>query len=78
MKTGTTSRAGECLVALADRDGHRVVLVLLGAKDRWWTAAALVEAAFREAGIVVRDATGAPTAAPDAAGTPPARQPPRR
>jgi len=78
VKTGTTSRAGECLVALADRDGHRVVLVLLGAKDRWWTAAALVEAAFREAGIVVRDATGAPTAAPDAAGTPPARQPPRR
>jgi hypothetical protein len=76
VKTGTTARAGECLVALADRDGHRVVLVLLGAKDRWWTAAALVEAAFREAGIVVRDATGAPTAPPDAgAGKPGADAP---
>jgi D-alanyl-D-alanine carboxypeptidase (penicillin-binding protein 5/6) len=50
VKTGTTAKAGECLIALVDRDGHRVVLVLLGAKERWWTAAALIEAAFREAG----------------------------
>jgi D-alanyl-D-alanine carboxypeptidase (penicillin-binding protein 5/6) len=49
VKTGTTLRGGECVIALAEREGHQVVVVLLGAKDRWWTAAALIEAAFREA-----------------------------
>lgn len=52
VKTGTTARAGECIIVLAERDGHRVVVILLGAKDRWWTSSALIEAAFREAGIV--------------------------
>lgn len=49
MKTGHTTAAGDCLVALVERDGHRVVVVLLGARDRWWTAAALVEAGFTAA-----------------------------
>lgn len=48
VKTGTTDRAGRCVVARAERDGHEVLVVLLDAPDRWWTAAALVEAAFRE------------------------------
>jgi D-alanyl-D-alanine carboxypeptidase (penicillin-binding protein 5/6) len=46
VKTGYTSGAGKCLVALAQRDGKRVVVVLLDSDDRWWTAAALVEEAF--------------------------------
>lgn len=51
VKTGTTAGAGDCVVALAERGGHRVIVVLLDAKDRWWTAAALIEAAFREASV---------------------------
>lgn len=49
VKSGYTAGAGRCLVALAERGGREVVVVLLDAPDRWWTAAALVEAAFDEA-----------------------------
>ncbi len=49
VKSGYTAAAGRCLVALADRGGREVLLVLLDAPDRWWTAAALIEAAFDEA-----------------------------
>ncbi len=49
VKSGTTGAAGRCLVALARRGQDEVLLVLLDAPDRWWTAAALVEAAFDEA-----------------------------
>jgi len=48
VKTGTTDAAGRCVVARAERDGAEVVVVLLDAPDRWFTAAALLEAAFRE------------------------------
>lgn len=50
VKSGWTQGAGECLVALAERDGVEVMVVLLGARDRWWTAAAILEEAFEEAG----------------------------
>lgn len=50
VKTGYTRQAGKCLVASAERDGHRVTVVLLHAPDRWWTAAALIEEAFHVAG----------------------------
>ncbi len=46
VKTGFTERAGSCLVALVQRGEHEVLLVLLDAPDRWWTASALVEEAF--------------------------------
>ena len=49
VKSGYTPGAGKCLVAAAERNGTKVLVVLLDAKDRWWTAAALVEAAFDEA-----------------------------
>ncbi len=49
VKTGYTPKGGKCVVALAERDGHRVVAVLLDAPDRWWTAAGLVERAFEVA-----------------------------
>jgi len=46
VKTGYTPDAGKCLVVLAVRGDVRIVIVLLDAADRWWTAAALVEEAF--------------------------------
>ncbi len=49
VKTGTTPAAGRCIVGLAERDGREVIVVLLGAPDRWWTAAAIIEAALDEA-----------------------------
>jgi D-alanyl-D-alanine carboxypeptidase (penicillin-binding protein 5/6) len=48
VKTGTTEAAGRCVIARVEREGSEVVVVLLDAPDRWFTAAALVEAAFRE------------------------------
>jgi len=49
VKSGFTSRAGKCLVALAERDGVRVLLVVLNAPDRWWDAADLLDRAFAQA-----------------------------
>jgi len=46
VKTGFTGRAGKCLAALAERDGKRVLLVLLDAPDRWWKAEEMLDAAF--------------------------------
>lgn len=50
LKTGYTPGAGRCLIALAQRDGHEVLVVLLHAPDRWWDSGALIELAFDEAG----------------------------
>lgn len=46
LKTGYTARAGSCLVALAEKNGRRVLLVLLNAPNRWWDAVALLDRAF--------------------------------
>jgi D-alanyl-D-alanine carboxypeptidase (penicillin-binding protein 5/6) len=46
VKTGFTSRAGHCLVALAEKDGVRVLVVLLNAPNRWWNAVGLLDRAF--------------------------------
>ena len=46
VKTGFTGSAGKCLVALAERGGKRVLLVLLNAPDRWWKAEEILDAAF--------------------------------
>jgi D-alanyl-D-alanine carboxypeptidase (penicillin-binding protein 5/6) len=46
VKTGFTRRAGKCLVAFAERDGRRVLLVLLDAPERWWKAEEMLDAAF--------------------------------
>jgi D-alanyl-D-alanine carboxypeptidase len=35
MKTGTTELAGENLVLQVERDGHQVIIVLLGSQDRY-------------------------------------------
>lgn len=46
MKTGYTEAAGNCLVALAERNGVRVLVVLLNAPHRWWNAVGLLNHAF--------------------------------
>lgn len=46
VKTGYTRRAGRCLVGSVERDGHRVLVVVLGGTDRWWDAVAMIEQAF--------------------------------
>jgi D-alanyl-D-alanine carboxypeptidase (penicillin-binding protein 5/6) len=46
MKSGFTSRAGKCVIAVAVRGAHHVWLVMLGAEERWWTAAGMIDAAF--------------------------------
>lgn len=51
VKTGYTSRAGKCLIALAQKNGVQVLLVILNAKSRWWDAIGIIENAFDEAGV---------------------------
>jgi D-alanyl-D-alanine carboxypeptidase (penicillin-binding protein 5/6) len=46
LKTGHTERAGNCLVALAERNGVRVLAVMLDAPNRWWNASGLLDRAF--------------------------------
>ncbi|MFY2762727.1 D-alanyl-D-alanine carboxypeptidase family protein [Arenimonas sp. MALMAid1274] len=49
VKTGYTPGAGRCLIALVQRDGHEVLVVMLHAPDRWWDTVALIELAFAHA-----------------------------
>lgn len=46
LKTGYTQGAGNCLVALAERDGVRVLAVMLNSPNRWWNAVGLLNRAF--------------------------------
>jgi D-alanyl-D-alanine carboxypeptidase (penicillin-binding protein 5/6) len=46
LKTGYTSQAGRCLIAVAQRAGHRVWLVLLDAHQRWLSANRIITDAF--------------------------------
>lgn len=46
VKTGYTPEAGRCLIALAERDGVEVLIVLLRAKDRWNLASRMLDTAF--------------------------------
>lgn len=50
VKTGHTRRAGRCLIALAERDGARVLLVMLDSKDVWVTAVGMLDSAFLQSG----------------------------
>jgi serine-type D-Ala-D-Ala carboxypeptidase (penicillin-binding protein 5/6) len=43
VKTGTTDAAGECLVASASRNGHRMLVVLLGSQNRYEEATLLLD-----------------------------------
>ncbi len=46
LKTGNTSRAGQCLIAYARRADREVWLVMLGGTQRWWLAHGMIEDAF--------------------------------
>lgn len=48
-KTGYTNRAGPCLVAISERDGVQVLVVLLNAKNRWPDARRTFDLAFNHA-----------------------------
>ena len=56
VKTGFTPGAGKCVIALAERNGRRVLLVLLNAPDRWWGAVEFLDAAFASAETAKRAA----------------------
>jgi D-alanyl-D-alanine carboxypeptidase (penicillin-binding protein 5/6) len=47
VKTGYTPEAGRCLIALAERDGVEVLIVLLRARDRWKLAERMLDTAFQ-------------------------------
>lgn len=46
VKSGFTSKAGKCVIALARRRGVDAWVVLLDARDRWWDAHSLLDRAF--------------------------------
>ena len=46
MKIGYTERAGQTIVAAAERDGRRIIVSVLGSQDRYTDAIALFEWAF--------------------------------
>jgi D-alanyl-D-alanine carboxypeptidase (penicillin-binding protein 5/6) len=46
VKTGFTNKAGKCVIALVERDGVRVLLVILNAPNRWWDAVSALDAVF--------------------------------
>lgn len=52
VKTGYTLAAGKCLIALAEREGTSVLLVMLHTRNRWHDAAAMLERAFFRKGKV--------------------------
>jgi len=54
VKTGYTSRAGRCLIVLAEKNGTRVLLTMLGARERWWDAIGILEWAFDAAADAAR------------------------
>lgn len=45
-KTGWTTNAGECFVALVERDGRRIITVVLGSSDRFGDTTLLVDWAY--------------------------------
>ena len=46
VKTGYTKVAGRCLVTAADRDGMRLISVVLNEYDMWYRSADLLDAAY--------------------------------
>ncbi|MCL5677427.1 MAG: D-alanyl-D-alanine carboxypeptidase [Firmicutes bacterium] len=59
VKTGTTGRAGRCLVASATRDGQRLIAVVFRSSDRWQDAIRLLEFGYKNFATVVVAGVGA-------------------
>lgn len=53
VKTGTTPRAGNCLIASATRAGRQLAVVILNSNNRWNDATGLLEFGFNEVRPVV-------------------------
>ena len=49
VKTGTTNEAGQCLIAVAEKDEKRLVVVVLKSKNRFYDATVLLDYAFSSA-----------------------------
>ncbi len=47
VKTGTTGRAGQCLVASATRDGQRLIAVVFHSRNRWEDAVQLLDFGYK-------------------------------
>ncbi|HBA90077.1 MAG TPA: D-alanyl-D-alanine carboxypeptidase [Geobacter sp.] len=58
VKTGTTPNAGQCLVALAEREDRRVLVVIMHARNRWRTAPAMLDAAFAASSSAAGNSNG--------------------
>ena len=43
VKTGTTNEAGQCLIALAEKEGKRILVVVLKSRNRFYDATALLD-----------------------------------
>lgn len=43
VKTGTTNEAGQCLIAVAQKEGKRIIVVVLKSKNRFYDAEALLD-----------------------------------
>lgn len=55
VKTGTTNEAGQCLIAVAEKEGKRIVVVVLKSRNRFYDAAELLDyglSAERKSGIL--------------------------
>ena len=71
IKTGTTDLANECLVASVNRDGHRVLAVILGSTQRYEDARRLFDHYFTHySWLPLTPPANALSRAPDAANEP--------
>lgn len=55
VKTGTTNEAGQCLIAVAEKEGNRIIVVVLKSKNRFFDAVALLDyglSSERKSGIL--------------------------
>jgi D-alanyl-D-alanine carboxypeptidase (penicillin-binding protein 5/6) len=43
VKTGTTNEAGQCLIAVAEKEGKRILVVVLKSKNRFYDAVVLLD-----------------------------------
>lgn len=53
MKTGYTEDAGLCLISLAENDGKRIIVVILGSTDRRGDGILLLDFGFNQLGVKV-------------------------
>jgi D-alanyl-D-alanine carboxypeptidase len=72
VKPGWTGDAGACLVAMAERDGHRLIAVVLNAPQLYTDTRALLDWGFTQLGLP----STLPTPTPSPAPAPPAKKRP--